>query len=122
VIGSLAFFFLVVVTMRAMAGLPRVYGTLGLVVLLAHYVDGLFDTFWIGALSITPFIVAGISLGMSDADPRAERVPDLLASPAVHTRRARDRSGVGALRNPGPEPGGGPGRIRSGPIPPGHDA
>ena len=49
VIGSLAFFFLVVVTMRAMNGLPRIYGTLGLVVLLGHYVDGLFDTFWIGA-------------------------------------------------------------------------
>ena len=67
IIGSLAFFVLVVVTMRAMSGLPRVYGTLGLVVLLAHYVDGLFDTFWIGALSITPFIIAGISLGMADA-------------------------------------------------------
>ena len=75
IIGSVAFFFLVVVTMRAMSGLPRIYGTLGLVVLLAHYVDGLFDTFWIGALSITPFIIAGISLGMADADPDSERVP-----------------------------------------------
>ena len=54
IIGSLAFFFLVIVTMRSMSRLPRIYGTLGLVVLLAHYVDGLFDTFWIGALSITP--------------------------------------------------------------------
>ena len=79
VVGSIAFFFLVIVTMRAMNGLPRFYGILGLVVLLAHYVDGLFDTFWIGALSITPFLIAGISLGMSDADPGAERAPDLLA-------------------------------------------
>jgi len=81
IIGSLAFFFMVIVTMRAMIGLPRVYGTLGLVVLLAHYVDGLFDTFWIGALSITPFIIAGISLGMSDADPGADHVPDLSGAP-----------------------------------------
>ncbi|HEY4927772.1 MAG TPA: O-antigen ligase family protein [Acidimicrobiales bacterium] len=83
IIGSLAFFFLVVVTMRAMTGLPRIYGTLGLVVLLSHYVDGLFDTFWIGALSITPFVIAGISLGMADADPGAERVPDLLVGAAA---------------------------------------
>jgi len=87
IIGSVAFFFLVIVTMRSLAALPRIYGTLGLVVLLAHYVDGLFDTFWIGALSITPFLIAGISLGMADADPDGERVPDLLAEAASAKRR-----------------------------------
>ena len=87
IIGSVAFFFLVIVTMRSLAALPRIYGTLGLVVLLAHYVDGLFDTFWIGALSITPFLIAGISLGMADADPDGERVPDLLAQSASAKRR-----------------------------------
>ena len=87
IIGSLAFFFLVIVTMRSLAALPRIYGTLGLVVLLAHYVDGLFDTFWIGALSITPFLIAGISLGMADADPDGERVPDLVAEAASAKRR-----------------------------------
>ena len=30
------------------AGLPYAFGSLGLVVLVAHYVDGLFDIFWIG--------------------------------------------------------------------------
>ncbi len=88
IIGSVAFFFMVVVTMRALAVLPRVYGTLGLVVLMAHYVDGLFDTFWIGALSIAPFIIAGISLGMADRDPRGEHVTDL-AVPVSGTRRGR---------------------------------
>ncbi|HEY5108338.1 MAG TPA: O-antigen ligase family protein [Acidimicrobiales bacterium] len=83
IVGSLAFFFLVIVTMRSLGRLPRVYGTIGLVVLLGHYVDGLFDTFWIGALSITPFIIAGISLGMADADPGGQRVPDLLAEAAA---------------------------------------
>jgi len=87
IIGSVAFFFLVIVTMRSLAALPRIYGTLGLVVLLAHYVDGLFDTFWIGALSITPFLIAGISLGMADADPDGERVPDLMAEAASARRR-----------------------------------
>ena len=86
VVGSLAFFFLVFVTMRAMNGLPRVYGTLGLVVLLGHYVDGLFDTFWIGGLTIPPMVIAGISLGMADADPDGRRVPDLLAQAATRRR------------------------------------
>jgi hypothetical protein len=141
VIGSIAFFFLVIVTMRAMSGLPRVFGTLGLVVLLGHYVDGLFDTFWIGALSIVPFVVAGISLGMSDADPRAERVPDLLATSGAPTRRSRargapvhdDRADPARVvprpvpsvpippgwSGPGSAAGGGPAPVPSGPIPPG---
>jgi len=122
VVGSLAFFVLVILTMRTMAGLPRVYGTLGLVVLLAHYVDGLFDTFWIGSLSIVPFIVAGISLGMADADPRAERVPDLLATPVAPDRPVRGRDAPGGLRRHGDGTEGGSARIPSGPIPPGHDA
>jgi hypothetical protein len=92
VIGSLAFFFLVWVTMRAMNGVPRIYGTLGLVILLGHYVDGLFDTFWIGGLSIPPFVIAGISLGVADADPHLERVPDLLAQAAARRHRPAHRS------------------------------
>jgi hypothetical protein len=108
IIGSLAFFFMVIVTMRAMTSLPRVYGTLGLVVLLAHYVDGLFDIFWIGALSITPFIVAGISLGMSDADPGAEHVPDLSGAPEPAPPPRRRSGGTGAGRS-GPPPDAGAG-------------
>ncbi len=54
IVGSLAFFFLVFVTMRTMSALPYPFGTLGLVILLGHYVDGLFDIFWIGAPSIAP--------------------------------------------------------------------
>jgi hypothetical protein len=97
IVGSLMFFFLVVVTMRSLNALPRIYGTLGLVVLLAHYVDGLFDTFWIGALSIVPFVIAGISLGMADADPGCDRVPDLLAEAAAakyHLPRRQTRRPV----------------------------
>jgi hypothetical protein len=66
VVGSLAFVFMIFVTMRAMVRLPYVVGTLGLVILATHYIDGLFDIFWIGASSIAPFIIAGISLGMAD--------------------------------------------------------
>lgn len=68
IVGSLAFVFLVVVTMRTMFRLPAALGTLGLVVLLGHYVDGLFDIFWIGVSSIAPLIIAGVSLGMADLD------------------------------------------------------
>jgi len=75
-LGSLAFVGLVVFTVRVMLRLPRTYGTLGVAILVAHYVHGLFDTFWIGALCITPFVIVGISLGMADAhrndpEPRA---------------------------------------------------
>ena len=68
IVGSLAFVFLVFVTMRTMFRLPALLGTLGLVVLFGHYVDGLFDIFWIGVSSIGPIIIAGISLGMADLD------------------------------------------------------
>ncbi len=120
IIGSIAFLVMVVITMRAMSGLPKVYGTLGLVVLLSHYVDGLFDTFWIGALSITPFIVAGISLGMSDRDPGAEHVPDLLKTRATPHLTARRRARPG---RPGRATGGirGPTAPASSPVAPGSD-
>ena len=49
IIGSLAFVFMVCVTVRTMFRLPYALGTLGLVILVVHYVDGLFDIFWIGA-------------------------------------------------------------------------
>lgn len=68
IVGSLAFFYLVFMTMRTMNRLPRVFGTLGLVILLGHYVDGLFDIFWIGANMIPPLLIAGMSLGAADAD------------------------------------------------------
>jgi polysaccharide biosynthesis protein PslJ len=128
IIGSLAFVFLVVVTMRSLNRLPRIYGTLGLVVLLAHYVDGLFDTFWIGALSIAPFLIAGISLGMADADADGERAADLARAADAGVRRRRGGT-VPARGTPAP-PGGTPTAARSepkaparrsGPIPPGAD-
>ena len=75
IVGSLAFFYLVFMTMRTMARLPRAAGTLGLVVLLGHYVDGLFDIFWIGASMIPPFMIAGMSLGMADAESRDGPLP-----------------------------------------------
>ncbi len=68
IVGSLAFVFLVYVTMRTMFRLPALLGTLGLVVLFGHYVDGLFDIFWVGVSSIGPIIIAGVSLGMADLD------------------------------------------------------
>jgi O-antigen ligase/polysaccharide polymerase Wzy-like membrane protein len=68
IVGSLAFFFLVFVTTRTMARLPAAFGTLGLAILVAHYVDGLFDIFWIGASSTIPFIIAGVCLGMADSE------------------------------------------------------
>ena len=88
IIGSLAFLFMVWVTVRTMFRLPYALGTLGLVILVFHYVDGLFDIFWIGASTIAPFIIAGISLGMADMDRVARGM-----------RRAGGRSGGLARRS-----------------------
>ncbi len=70
IVGSIAFFYLIFMTLRTMNRLPRTLGTLGLAVLVGHYVDGLFDIFWVGASMIPPFLIAGLSLGMADADRR----------------------------------------------------
>ena len=74
IVGSVAFFFLVWVTVKTMIRLPYALGTLGLGILIGHYVDGLFDIFWIGGPSGAPYIICGISLGMADRD-RQERRP-----------------------------------------------
>jgi hypothetical protein len=102
IIGSLAFLFMLFVTMRAMFRLPYALGTLGLVVLLSHYIDGLFDIFWIGASSVAPFIIAGISLGMADLE---------------RTREGRPGPGVSLV--PEPTPVGLTGRKGSVASPPG---
>ena len=84
IVGSLAFFYLVFVTMRTMGRLPRAFGTLGLVILLGHYVDGLFDIFWIGANMIPPLVIVGMSLGMADTAGR-----DRGGTPEPATRTAQ---------------------------------
>jgi O-antigen ligase len=105
IIGSLAFVFMVCVTVRTMFRLPYALGTLGLVILVFHYVDGLFDIFWIGASTIAPFIIAGISLGMADMDKVARearagpdlttaRSPDVIAGPVPDPPRGRVRPSV----------------------------
>jgi hypothetical protein len=102
IVGSLAFLFMVFVTMRTMFRLPYAYGTLGLVVLGGHYVDGLFDIFWIGASSIGPIIIAGLSLGVAD----------------MHRSTVAGHPGpavLGGLPPPGPPASAGPSRRRPGP-------
>ena len=97
VVGSLAFVFLVVVTMRTMFRLPYALGTLGLVVLLSHYVDGLFDIFWIGGPTVAPIIIAGVSIGLSDkarlARGGSDMGVDLLAKPVDASDRSSTRAG-----------------------------
>jgi len=66
VVGSIAFVVLVVLTVRAVLKLPLEYRTLGLVVLTGHYVEGLFDIFWIGAYAAAAFIIVGMVIGISD--------------------------------------------------------
>jgi hypothetical protein len=110
IVGSLMFLFMVVITVRALYKLPYVFGTLGLVVLVGHYIDGLFDIFWIGASSIAPFIIAGISLGIADRDRatnggRVHHGDDLsterAAGPIVASTPARSGSReLGGARSP----------------------
>jgi hypothetical protein len=66
VVGSIAFVVLVVLTIRAVLKLPLEYRTLGLVVLTGHYVEGLFDIFWVGAYAAAAFIIVGLVIGICD--------------------------------------------------------
>jgi hypothetical protein len=95
IVGSLAFLYLVFVTMRTMGRLPRAFGTLGLVILFGHYVDGLFDIFWIGANMIPPMVIVGMSLGMADADLRDRGgTPDPPARAATPAPAGRPATGA----------------------------
>ncbi len=105
IVGSLAFLYLVYATMRTMFRLPASIGTLGLVILLGHYVGGLFDTFWIGASTIAPFIVAGVCLGIADlarlaGDPVAgdPTAADVVRDTIIGFPTARARQTVGSAR------------------------
>ncbi len=102
IIGSLAFVFLVCVTVRTMSRLPYAFGTLGLVVLIGHYVDGLFDIFWIGGPTVAPYIICGVSLGMADMDRtwlgKAAPPIDLSVTPASTTIRwSSGRASLGTV-------------------------
>jgi polysaccharide biosynthesis protein PslJ len=93
IVGSLAFCYLVYMTMSTMNRLPRAFGTLGLVILLGHYVDGLFDIFWIGANMIPPLLIAGMSLGVADADREDRLAAGSGSGPALPRLRASGPSG-----------------------------
>jgi len=109
IVGSLAFFYLVFMTMRTMNRLPRVFGTLGLVILLGHYVDGLFDIFWIGANMIPPLLIAGMSLGVADA----HRTEHLAVGAGPGTDGPRDLRVVGAEPSRPTSPVGAMHRLRA---------
>ena len=129
IVGSLAFIFMVCVTVRTMFRLPYALGTLGLVILVFHYVDGLFDIFWIGASTIAPFIIAGISLGMADMDkvardaragpdlataaPRPAMAASSSGSPRGRARAARAGMAAGLVVGLAVDRVGGGGRVRS---------
>lgn len=109
IVGSLAFLYLVYATMRTLFRLPASIGTLGLVILFSHYVGGLFDTFWIGAQTIAPFLVAGVCLGITDlaklrgdplaSDPTAvDVVRDTIIGFPTGRARDRTREPVGSTR------------------------
>jgi polysaccharide biosynthesis protein PslJ len=100
IIGSVAFVFLVWVTVRTMIRLPYALGTLGLCLLIGHYVDGLFDIFWIGGPSGAPYIICGISLGMADLDLVQRKKADLASasSEATSAGTVTGSTGVGWRR------------------------
>lgn len=73
VIGLIALIYLVLATVRASWKVPRSVGVLGVAVLVAHYVSGLFDVFWIGANGALPFMLAGMAVGAGDLLARQEK-------------------------------------------------
>jgi hypothetical protein len=91
IVGSLAFVFLVVITMRTMYRLPPAIGTLGLVLLLGHYVGGLFDIFWLGGPTVGPLIIAGVCLGLADMDKIGRQDRDTVLQDAPPPLARTDR-------------------------------
>ena len=79
-------------TIESCSALPRAYGTLSVAILVAHYVHGLFDTFWIGSLSHHPVRDRRSLLGMADAHrDEADELPPG-DSPGAIARRVVRRS------------------------------
>jgi type IV secretory pathway TrbL component len=79
--------------------LPYALGTLGLVVLIGHYVDGLFDIFWIGGPTVAPYIICGVSLGLADIDRMARDGTAAGRAPsATRGTAARRAASAGVLR------------------------
>ncbi len=91
IVGSLGFVAFVVIAIRVVARLPVEFRTLGLVVLVGHLTEGLFDEFWIGSYSAASMIIVGIALGMAD---RARLRDPLRAFPGAPVL-----AGVGAARS-----------------------
>jgi hypothetical protein len=46
--------------------LPRPIGTVAVAILVARVVESLFDLYWVSAIGMLPFLIAGIALGAAD--------------------------------------------------------
>lgn len=68
IVGVIALLVFFGTSLGVIARLPRAYGVLALAILAGHYVEGLFDIFWIGAYAAIPFLVVGLCLGAADSD------------------------------------------------------
>jgi len=118
IVGSLAFFYLVYITVRTLLRVPAAFGTLGLAILVAHYVDGLFDIFWIGASSAIPFIICGVCLGMADAQRRAVDPSGGLERAPARGPTTEDGLGVPRVRPAARASASSPAGRRAGPAAP----
>lgn len=66
ILGALAYAVTLAGTSRVLARLPRDIGTLGLALVLGRVVEGVFDSYWIGAETAIGWLVAGMALGIAD--------------------------------------------------------
>lgn len=80
-VGLLALVVLLLGTLGGLAALPRQYGVVGFAILAAHFLQGMFDVFWIGASLIVPLVIAGMCLGAADRADGLE--PMRVATPFV---------------------------------------
>lgn len=76
IIGVIAYTLTLAGVFRVLLRLPRDIGTLAMALVLGRLVEGLFDSYWIGAESSVPWIIVGMAVGVFDASVRQLNSPE----------------------------------------------
>ncbi|TLP97046.1 O-antigen ligase family protein [Nesterenkonia salmonea] len=77
VVGLLAFLILCVASLWVVFKLPPRYGQIALAVMLARFVQGQLDLFWVAGQASIPWMVAGLAIGVMALE-RANGVPEAM--------------------------------------------
>ena len=66
IVGTLTYAITLAGTLRVFGRLPRDLGVIASALILGRLVEGIFDSYWIGAETALPWLIAGMALGVAD--------------------------------------------------------